>query len=225
MRRPGSKAAGIISSAADVMASEGMQAASMKEISRRSGVSKSLLHYYFNGKEDLLAEVVTALEDEVDAFWKRAVAAHDDPWERFAADIQALSDLYSQRPKFWELLLELFVASRRNPKLKQPAQRLVNRLVQNLRLEVEATTSKMPIPTPVPNEDAATMIAGLMYGLSLIHLVDGRDVVPALRAFSVTALMAGALTYVMAGEQPPLDRLLELALSHPRPTSGPDTAA
>jgi hypothetical protein len=63
------------------------------------------------------------------------------------------------------------------------------------------------------------MIAGLMYGLSLIHLVDGRDPVPALRAFVLTCLMAGALTYVLAGEEPPIERLFELARSFPKPGS------
>ena len=159
--------------------------------------------------------MVGALEDEVDEFWKRSVGDQDDPWERFIADVQALSDLYVERPKFWELLLELLVASRRNPKLTKPASRLVNRLIGELRREVAATTAKMPIPTPVPPEDAATMVAGLMYGLSLIHLVDGRDPVPALRAFVLTCLMAGALTYVLAGEEPPLERIFALAGEFP----------
>ena len=147
------------------------------------------------------------------------MAEHEDPFERFVADVQALSDLYFERPKFWELLLELFLVSRRNPKLQPAAKRLINRLVTELRMEVEATTSKLPVPSPVPARDAATMIAALMYGLGRIHLVDGRDPVPALRAFVLTCLMASGLTYVLAGEDPPLDRLFELAQSFPRPGS------
>jgi len=206
----------IAGAAADVMAEQGVGGGSLRDIAQRSGVSKSLIHYYFSGKEELLAEVVSALEDEVDVFWKRSVAAHEDPFERFVADVQALSDLYFERPKFWELLLELFLASRRNPKLQPAAKRLIGRLVTELRMEVEATTSKLPVPSPVPPREAAAMIAGLMYGLGLMHLVDGRDPVPALRAFVLTCLMASGLTYVLAGEEPPLERLFELAQSFPR---------
>ena len=209
----------ITGAAADAMAENGLGGTSLADIAQRSGVSKSLIHYYFAGKEELLAEVVTALEDEVDEFWKRSVAPLDDPFERFVADVQALCDLYFERPKFWELLLELFLASRRNTKLQPAAKRLVNRLITELRMEVEAATGKMPVPSPIPARDAATMIAGLMYGLSLIHLVDGRDPVPALRAFVLTCLMAGALTYVMAGEEPPLERFFELARNFPKPGS------
>ena len=185
-------------------------------MAERSGVSKSLIHYYFRGKEELLAEVVSALEDEVDDFWRRAVQDEDDPFERFVADVQALCDLYFDRPKFWELLLELFVASRRNPKLKPAAKRLIGRLVSELRMEAEATAGKLPVPSPIPARDAATMVAALMYGLGLMHLVDGRDPVPALRAFVLTSLMAAGLTYVLAGQEPPLDRLFALAQEFPR---------
>jgi len=188
----------------------------MREVAERSGVSKSLIHYYFRGKEELLAEVVSALEDEVDDFWRRAVQDEDDPFERFVADVQALCDLYFDRPKFWELLLELFVASRRNPKLKPAAKRLIGRLVSELRMEAEATAGKLPVPSPIPARDAATMVAALMYGLGLMHLVDGRDPVPALRAFVLTSLMAAGLTYVLAGQEPPLDRLFALAQEFPR---------
>ena len=209
----------IAAAAADAMAEHGVGGTSARDIAQRSGVSKSLIHYYFAGKEELLAEVVSALENEVDEFWRRSVEAYDDPFERFIADVQALCDLYFERPKFWELLLELFLASRRNPKLQPAAKRLVNRLVTELRMEAEATAGKLPIPSPVPPRDAATMVAGLMYGLGLMYLVDGRDPVPALRAFVLTCLLAGGMTYVLAGQEPPIDRLLELAQSFPRPGS------
>ena len=206
----------IACAAADAISERGLGGASMREVAERSGVSKSLIHYYFRGKEELLAEVVSALEDEVDDFWRRAVQDEDDPFERFVADVQALCDLYFDRPKFWELLLELFVASRRNPKLKPAAKRLIGRLVSELRMEAEATAGKLPVPSPIPARDAATMVAALMYGLGLLHLVDGRDPVPALRAFVLTSLMAAGLTYVLAGQEPPLDRLFALAQEFPR---------
>jgi len=206
----------IAGAAADAISERGLGGASMREVAERSGVSKSLIHYYFRGKEELLAEVVSALEDEVDDFWRRAVQDEDDPFERFVADVQALCDLYFDRPKFWELLLELFVASRRNPKLKPAAKRLIGRLVSELRMEAEATAGKLPVPSPIPARDAATMVAALMYGLGLMHLVDGRDPVTALRAFVLTSLMAAGLTYVLAGQEPPLDRLFALAQEFPR---------
>jgi AcrR family transcriptional regulator len=197
----------ILEAAAEAMTSRGVERATFSEVARRSGVSKSLIHYYFNGKEDLLAEVVAALEDEVDEFWRSSIAKHDDPWQRFVASVQALNRLYQERPKFWELLLELLVASRRNPKLEAPAKRLVERLVGELKTEIEATTAQLPIASPVAAPDAASMVAALMYGLGMIKLVDGRDPTPALRAFVLTVLMAGALTYVIAGEEPPLEHI------------------
>jgi AcrR family transcriptional regulator len=91
----------IIEAAAEAMSSRGVEHATLNDVARRSGVSKSLIHYYFNGKEDLLAEVVEALEDKVDEFWRRSIAQHDDPWQRFVAKVQALNRLYEERPKFW----------------------------------------------------------------------------------------------------------------------------
>lgn len=201
----------IVGAAAEAMAEKGLRGTTLNEVADRSGVSRSLIHHYFNGKEDLLVEVVSSLEEEVTQFWKRSVVGHDDPFDRLAADVQALAELYSERPKFWDLLLELFVASRRNAKLRPASKRLVNHLIRELKLELEASFSKLPVPSPVPAEDAATMIAGMMYGLSMIQLVDGRDPLPALRAYLLTVLMAGAMTYLMAGQEPPLERVFEVA--------------
>jgi AcrR family transcriptional regulator len=211
----------IIEAAAAAMTSHGVHRATLNDVARRSGVSKSLIHYYFNGKEDLLAEVVSALEDEVDEFWHRSVAQYDDPWQRFVASVQALNRLYEERPKFWELLLELFIASRRNSKLEAPAKRLVHRLLGELRVEIDAVTAQLPIESPVAPDDAATMVAALMYGLSVIKLVDERDPTPALRAFVLTVLMAGALTHVLAGEEPPLEQIFAAVRNFDPDTGSP----
>src|SRR5258708_26968024 len=75
----------IIRGAAAVLARQGYEATSMKEIADEVGVSSGLLHYYFGTKEDLLAEVVRVLHDEQVAEWRQAIAAAGGPLGRGAA--------------------------------------------------------------------------------------------------------------------------------------------
>lgn len=65
----------ILTSAAAVLAEQGMDKASMAQIATQAGVSKALLYHYYQGKDALIFDIIRTHLSELDA----AVAAADDP--------------------------------------------------------------------------------------------------------------------------------------------------
>lgn len=88
------KRAGILDSAAAVLAEQGPDKASMAQIARHSGVSKALLYHYYPGREALIHAIIETHLQELDA----AIAAADrpdaPPAERLEALVRAVLENY-----------------------------------------------------------------------------------------------------------------------------------
>jgi len=88
------KRAGILDSAAAVLAEQGPDKASMAQIARHSGVSKALLYHYYPGREALIQAIIETHLQELDA----AIAAADlpdaAPAERLEALVRAVLENY-----------------------------------------------------------------------------------------------------------------------------------
>lgn len=69
------KQRGIVVSAAQVFAEQGMDKASMAQIANHAQVSKALLYHYYPSKDALISAIIIAHLEDVDA----AVEAADDP--------------------------------------------------------------------------------------------------------------------------------------------------
>ncbi|GAB4264968.1 MAG: TetR/AcrR family transcriptional regulator [Pararhodobacter sp.] len=65
----------ILTSAASVLAEQGMDKASMAQIASQAGVSKALLYHYYPGKDALIFDIIRTHLEKLDA----AVAEADDP--------------------------------------------------------------------------------------------------------------------------------------------------
>lgn len=76
----------ILSSAAAVLAEQGMDKASMAQIAAQAGVSKALLYHYYPGKDALIFDIIVTHLSELDA----AVEAADDPGLPPRARLRAL---------------------------------------------------------------------------------------------------------------------------------------
>src|SRR5579864_1680989 len=72
----------IVRAAAAVLGRQGYAETSLKDVAREAGVAPGLLHYYFESKQELLLEVVVALEREMTRDWQSSVANVEDPLER-----------------------------------------------------------------------------------------------------------------------------------------------
>jgi AcrR family transcriptional regulator len=66
----------IVATARELFARKGFAATSLRDIADRLEVTKAALYYHFRRKEDLIAEVLTPMADDVDAWFDVVEAEH-----------------------------------------------------------------------------------------------------------------------------------------------------
>jgi AcrR family transcriptional regulator len=200
----------LLRAAAAVVERNGYANTSMKDIAAEAGVAQALLHYYFDSKEELLSEVVMALDNEVQQEWKAAVASIEDPLLRIAVGLDTAAAKCAERPAYWRLLADLQAVALTNDSVRARLVELTDRFLADIVTEVERVSRALPTPTPLPSGELAAAIAGAVDGIALQALLRGEDPRGAYQALKSMILGLAGMSYVAAGQEPPLDRLTAL---------------
>jgi AcrR family transcriptional regulator len=200
----------IIAAAAAVLGRQGFHETSLKDVAREAGVAPGLLHYYFSSKEDLLCDVVGALERETMLEWREAIAGVDDPLERIVAALDHAADRSSQRPEFFRLLFDLYSLGLSSPNLRERCAELRAHFVAEIELEVRRVLGRLPAYSVVPPRDLAAAVGGAIDGIALSGLITQRTPTEAYHALKVLLLSLVVTAYVTAGKEPPVSRLQDI---------------
>jgi len=153
---------------------------------------------------------VMTIDNELQEEWKRAVAPIADPLRRIAVGIDSAAATCARRPEFWRLLLDLQAVSLTNPTVKARLYELSDHFLADVKAEVENVARSLPTAPPMPAEVLAEAIVGAIDGIALQALLRDGDAAPAFQALKGMMLGFAALSYLIAGEQPPLDDLVSL---------------
>jgi AcrR family transcriptional regulator len=79
----------LVEAARDLFAKDGFAATSLDAVVAKAGVTKGALYHHFSGKRELFAAVFAAEQENVNEVVAAAYAAHEDPWDAFAAGCRA----------------------------------------------------------------------------------------------------------------------------------------
>jgi AcrR family transcriptional regulator len=205
----------IVHAAAKVLGRQGYGATSLKDVAREAGVAPGLLHYYFESKEELLLEVVVAIERQMIADWQDAIAGIDDPLERIVAGLDHAEARCAQRPESFHLMLDLYAAGLSSPALRIRCAELCSHLSDQIEVEVRRALGPLPAYTLVSPRDLAGTIAGAIDGIALAALVTQQPAAGRFHALKVLLLSLVVTAYVTAGQPAPVARLGEMLSRHP----------
>jgi AcrR family transcriptional regulator len=200
----------IVDAAAKVLGRQGYTDTSLKQIAAQAGVAPGLLHYYFDSKEDLLVEVVNGLERDLTGEWQDAVSEIEDPLERIVAAIDQVANRCAAQPEFFRLLFDLYMLGMSNKVIAERCRELWSRFIGDIEDEVRQVLGRLPSYSVVPPHDLASAVGGAIDGIALAALVQNQDPRPDFQALKVLLLSVVVTSYVLAGQEPPIERLRDL---------------
>lgn len=188
-RTRGNTRAKIVAAAAQVLGEHGYEAATVKQIARAAGVAPGLVHYYFEGKEALLAAVLHEAAERhlAETAGRRAALT---PAELFDAELADRKRRVTDEPAWYRLRYEFFALGLRNPAL-MPG---VARLLASGRAGAAAVIQRIAGGTR-PGLDAEALAAvflAALDGVALQKLADPSFDLDA--AFAALAQLAACLT-------------------------------
>ncbi len=162
----------ILQASIDTIARLGYEGASMKEIANAAGVSKALLHYHFQSKEELMLQSLKLLSSEV-AQEVRVNLAGGTPSLTMALDAaQGLFDRLLTNETRVAFLTEMYATATHNDTLQRTMQRYVE-LEKDLILEViESALGPFRDQLIMPLERLAMLVHTSIVGLSIESVVN-----------------------------------------------------
>lgn len=175
----------ILGAAADTIAERGLSATRVADIAARAGTSGPALLYWFQSKDDLLAQALTFAED---AFYERLAARLellDSARERLRLVVLASAEDYD-----WTLWMELWVHALRDPATARTRQALDRRWRETIAEIVREGHARGEFADADP-ERVALLVACLLDGLAVQATLGDPAVGPA-RMASLALGLAGA---------------------------------
>lgn len=212
----------IVRAGVAVLGRQGYADTSLKEIAREAEVAPGLLHYYFNSKDDLLVDVVGAVETEMTTAWFRGLDTIEDPLERLVSVISSASADIAEQHGLWRVYLDLAALGLSNPAVGSRCGEMRRALVAGVEAEMRRVLGQLPAYSIAPPQDLAAVVIDALEGIMRTALANDSDPAPQVRALQVLVLSVVATAYVSAGQRPPLARLQGL-LTQPTasPSAGP----
>lgn len=114
-RGGGDRRARIVEAARRLLAEEGYDRVTMKEVAREAGVAQGLIHYYFSGKDEILLEVLMEASRQYARETERLALSLPEGENLAEAALAATKGRVSRMPEWYRLRYELFAMGLRKP--------------------------------------------------------------------------------------------------------------
>ncbi len=96
----------ILAAAGTMIARHGYGEATFDKIARQAGVSRGLLHYHFNTKEQMFAQVLDRNMEQAIALMQDVLAQSRSARQLTSKMVQTFAALYAENPRHFALFLE-----------------------------------------------------------------------------------------------------------------------
>jgi AcrR family transcriptional regulator len=165
----------LLTAAAEVIAERGFAATRIADVAERAGTSPAGVLYWFESRDELLAEALTFAEDSFAEKLARRLAELDCPSQRLVALIESSVGGDDD----WKLWIELWTRALHDPELAAARQRLDDRWRAQIAAVIGEGQIAGDFGGPEP-ERAALELSALMDGLAVQVALGDRVVTPAL---------------------------------------------
>ena len=168
----------ILLSTIQLLAERGYADTSIADIASHAKVYKSLLHYYFKDKEDLVSKALASRSNTMIQPTKEALSNVESIEELVDGAIFFFKKDIEQNPDFFALIFETWCTGRRSVRIKQEFNAGIYQRIDDIKdvLEEAANRRVIRIEDQVQLRGFAHIILALYHGLALqiIHNPDIR---------------------------------------------------
>jgi AcrR family transcriptional regulator len=167
----------ILLSTIQLLAERGYADTNIADIASHANVYKSLLHYYFKDKEDLVSKALALRSNTMIQPTKEALIGIESLEELVDGAIFFFKRDIEQNPDFFALIFETWCTGRRSVRIKQEFNAGINQRIDDIKdvLEDAANRRLIRLEDQVKLEGLAHIILALYHGLAL-QLIHNPDI-------------------------------------------------
>ena len=180
----------LIDAAINVLASEGIGAATTRRITDEAGLALGAFHYAFTSKDDLLHAVIERFSSGIETVLQHAIVDPQAPLEGLGDQlIRGYWSFVEETPELQLAQYEVAVHALRDETLRPLAELQYKRMADAVELVLR---DHPQVPDGQVRRDVASYLAAVMDGLILYRVVE-RDPVAAARRLEVLIATLPAL--------------------------------
>ena len=169
--RSDEKAQAIIDAARRCLSEKGYVATTVAEIAASAGVSRGLLHYYFESKEELLAQVVRAGTDAYMELVEAMFAQSESAEDLARGLVGAARALFESDPTFVNLTMECWTLAHESPLVARELKDLYRQFRDAICEGLEEAVGRGIIEPAIPLEGLAALLLAITDGLVMQFLI------------------------------------------------------
>jgi AcrR family transcriptional regulator len=150
----------IVETALDLINESGIQGLTIKNLSKKIGISEPAIYRHYENKIEILVAVLDSFGTLL-ADIKANVEKHEGSLEKIEAMFLAFFQAFSENPSLVAVIFseELF---RNEPQLSQKTSEIINRNIQFLGGVIEKGSQSGEIRSDIPAEHLAIMVMGTL---------------------------------------------------------------
>jgi AcrR family transcriptional regulator len=162
----------VVEAAIKTLAKQGFANTSVQDIAAIAGMSKGVVHYHFDSKDDLIAHVLKRCADTMS---ERVRAAWEEPGTAPDKIRRALREMWSTRtdgsPEM-RVLADLMAQAVHDPKLKKPLAAMFQLAREELVAEMVQAFKDIGLKPRLPPHVIPRLMMATLDGLGLHHIFD-----------------------------------------------------
>ena len=177
-KRPTNKPATdrILAAAGTMIARYGYAEATFDKIAKQAGVSRGLLHYHFQTKEQMLARVLARNLGGATALLREILTQSNSADELVNLIVDALADMHAENPSYFAIFIEGLGTARQSRIVRKELSRSYREFRGTLRDGLQSMIDRDAIAPSLPAPTIAILFMSILDGLSLaLATVAGDD--------------------------------------------------
>jgi AcrR family transcriptional regulator len=171
-QRSDEKARQILEAARTCLTQRGYASTTVSQVAAEAGVSRGLLHYYFESKEDMLVQVVHHSLDPTLQLLGPLLTSSSSAAEMASGLSAATRALILSDPAIFTLVFEAWVVARQSEPIADELRQLFERFRGAMETGLAGVQARGLISTDQTPAQLAMLITGLLDGLALQLVLD-----------------------------------------------------
>jgi TetR/AcrR family fatty acid metabolism transcriptional regulator len=155
----------------NVVSKKGYYNFTIRDISKESGLSAGLVHYYFKNKQDLMLNLIREMNKNLKKYLNNGLSHSEDPVEKLKIYITQAFELVKNEENYFYVVIDFFSQINRSERMRKANIRLIesyrNECARILQEGVEKGVFK-----DIDIKYVTTVIISLIQGMIIQYVID-----------------------------------------------------
>jgi AcrR family transcriptional regulator len=156
----------------NVVSRKGYYNFTIKDISRESGLSTGLVHYYFKNKQDLLLHLIKEMNRNLRNYLNTGLSRSEDPVEKLRIFVSQAFEIVVNEENYFYVVLDFWTQVNRNERMRKANIRLLESYRQECS-RILAEGIEKDIFREMDVQYVTMVIISLILGMIIQYIIDG----------------------------------------------------